>query len=120
MPTWVLNPKSLKAEPHNEEESKILLRGEAFESLISTVAWKEILDFLEQLDDEALAAIRGNKSSDPKVAAALQTKLQERGYVLNELQHFVVGAVEQRRAMLEEQTEEQKLMEEILHGRNRD
>ncbi len=118
MPKWVLNPKSQKAEPLNDDDRKMLLRGEAFESLVGTVAWREILDFLETLDDEALRAVRGNKSSDPRVGQYLQTKLQERGYVLNELQHFVLGSIEERKKLLEEENDNLKLMEEIYGRRS--
>lgn len=91
-----------------EEELAILHRGVLFESLIRSESWKLILDFLEQLDEEALKQVRGSKSTDPVVALALQTRLQERAHVLNELQHFVLGTIEQRNNILKEQNKEEE------------
>lgn len=115
MPTWVLNPKSQKPTPSSEEDNQVLLRGEAFEHMVQTVAWREILDFLEQLDEEAVAQVIGNKSSDPQVAQVFQLRLQERRYALEGLQHFVLGSIEQRKAILKQQEEEK---EEVLHGQH--
>ena len=92
----------------SEDDRTVILRGEAFESLLGTIAWKEILDFLTEHDEEAVSCVVGNKSSDPEVALHFQRILQQRRYVLEHLQHFVLGSIEQKRRLLKSNNEEEE------------
>lgn len=79
-----------------------------FESFIRGEGWKLLLDFFEERDENALSAVLKNKSSDPLVALTFQIRLQERREALNDMQHHVLGSIQQKNDILTQNKNEEE------------
>lgn len=81
----------------SDEEERFVHRGEVFEALVGSEAWRLVLDYLEKLADESLTALRTDKKHEPLNSLALQLRWQERELVLKMLQEEVLVTIEQKK-----------------------
>ena len=90
---------------HGDDEEKMLRRGAVFEAFKGSEAYKEVLDVLESLADNALGELRADKQNNPLNSMGLQIRWQEREYVLTKLQEEILSTIEDRRRLLAERQE---------------
>lgn len=85
-----------------EEEQEIFKIAEESESFISSPVWKRLEVFLADHVEESLDAMRGNQSSDPKVALHFERIWKEREQIRDGIIRFVKGPIKQRKELLEQ------------------
>lgn len=110
MTAWLDNliARVKKSLSPSDEEERFVHRGEVFEALVGSEAWKQVLDYLEKLADESLTALRADKKHEPLNSMALQMRWQERELVLKLLQEEVLLAVEQKKLILQSRSSEEE------------
>ena len=85
-----------KMEPLDFDSQKVLVEGEISGDLVNGPAWPLLLDWAEKRCNNALAAIRNNKSSDPVICRELQRNWQRDENWLLGLQCHFKGMVADR------------------------
>lgn len=85
-----------------EEEQETFKIAEESESFILSPVWRRLEVFLADHVEEALDSIRGNQSSDPKVALHFERIWKEREQIRDGIIRFVKSPIKQRKEMLEQ------------------
>jgi len=96
----------------SDEEERFFHRGEVFESLVKSEAWRLVLDYLEKLADESLTAIRADRKHEPLNSMALQLRWQERELVLKMLQEEILSTIEQKKQIFESRSSEEEWLKQ--------
>lgn len=107
---WLLEiwNKRTRQKQEAEERRDLFAKAEAFEQMVNTLGWKYVLDFLETKDDEALAALSTVNKDDPWACQSAIIRRDEALAVLNQLQEHVIGTIQQKNKLLEEENEEKE------------
>jgi len=92
-------PEQLQLSP---DEQELLKLAEESKSFIRHSMWKKLEIFLQANVDEALEQMRGNRSSDPKVALHFERIWKEREQLRDSLIAFVKGPIRDEKELLEQ------------------
>lgn len=92
-------PEPLKLSPDEQELLKLAEESEAF---IQQPMWKKIEIFLKANVEEALEDMRGNQSTDPRVAHRFNLIWREREALKDSLIAFVKGPIREKRDLLDQ------------------
>lgn len=86
----------------SEEEIELIKIAEESEAFVRSPVWKRLEVFLADHIEEALDSMRGNQSSDPKVALHFERIWKEREQIRDGIVRFVKGPIKQRKELLEQ------------------
>lgn len=100
----------MKPEPFqlSDEEKELLKLAEESEQFIVLPMWKKIEIFLNAFVQEALDDIRGNRSTEDRVALHFQRVFTEREKLRDSLVAFVKGPIRDRTELLRQIEEQRK------------
>jgi len=86
----------------SEDEQELLKLAEESENFTSHPMWRKIEIFLNANVEEAADQMRGNQSSEPRVAYRFQLIWREREQLRDSLIAFVKGPMKDRKDLLEQ------------------
>src|SRR5689334_8303784 len=86
----------------SSDEQELLKLAEESESFIQHSMWKKLEIFLSANVEEALEQMRGNHSTDPRVALHFERIWKEREQLKDSLTAFVKGPLKDRKELLEQ------------------
>lgn len=89
----------------NPDQQELVVISRDFENLRDSPGWKRLQEYMEKYCDVALAAMRDNKSSDPRVADILQRIWRERENFMLAINAQIATAIENRKAMILDELE---------------
>lgn len=92
----------------SDDEKALLKLAEESEQFIILPLWKKIDIFLNAWTQEALDDIRGNKSTDDRVALHKQRVFTERENLRDSLIAFVKSPIKDRKELLEQIEQQRK------------
>lgn len=87
------------------DQHELIVISLDYENLRDSPGWKRVQEFMEAHCDRALAAMRENKSSDPRVADALQRIWRERENFMHAIHANIAEAIENRKSMIQDELE---------------
>lgn len=105
--------KNLRLRQNRSEEAEEVLirRAEILEAFRASPAYKEVLDLLESFAEESLSELRQDRKHDPMNSMCLQLRWQERESILQRLQEEIIGPIETRKRLMEEQKDDSDVTE---------
>ena|ERR1700690_1081269 len=92
-----------------KEEQEFLKLGTSREEFIQNPTWLDLEKYVNDVVEEALDQMRGNKSSNPVVAHRFKLVWQEREAFRDRLILFVKGPIRAKKDLLNQIEEEKKL-----------
>jgi hypothetical protein len=94
----------MRAEPLklSQDEIELLKLAEESSTFIQHPLWRKVEIFLQANVEEAIEGMRGNRSSDPKVALHFERIWKERERLRDSLTAFVKGPIRDAKELMEQ------------------
>src|SRR4029077_13430299 len=92
-------PEQLQFSP---DEQELLKLAEESSSFIQHPLWRKVEIFLQANVEEALEQMRGNRSTDPRVALHLERIWKEREQLRDSFIAFVKGPIKDAKELMEQ------------------
>lgn len=105
---WNLLTKRQQENDEQVENLRLMEKAAAYETLVQSLGWRHLLDFLEHEANEAIGKLRKVKLSDRDAAYNELVIWRDKEEVLLGVQYEVIGTIEQKRALVAANSDEKE------------
>lgn len=105
---WNLLTKRQQENDEQVENLRLMEKAAAYETLVQSLGWRHLLDFLEHEANEAIGKLRKVKLSDRDAAYNELIIWRDKEEVLLGVQYEVIGTIEQKRALVAANSDEKE------------